>query len=67
MVVGDDELRVFCKWFQEHFKTMVESKSVLLVCMCGYFHTYSKGAKELLKRCVSLQLMTVKDGVVYLK
>ncbi len=61
----DNELREFCTWYQVHFRKKESFKSVVTTCMCGHFHTYTRAAEILLKRCVELGLVTVKENVVH--
>ncbi len=62
--VTDAELMEFCKWYADfHGKASVD-KSVVTTCLCGYFHTYSKRAERLLKRCLQLGLLTAHRGKV---
>ena len=62
--VNDDELKSFIQWYKE--RPLWEWSfgiTVLETCMCGHFHTYTKVAVELRKRCCSLGLIrTHRDG-----
>lgn len=66
-MVSDRELQDFCKWYKEHFGKSGERKSVVVVCLCGHFHTFPKNANELLKRCKSLNLLATRKDDVFLK
>ncbi len=67
LCVSDRDLQVFCEWYKNHFDKSEEEVGVFVVCLCGRFHTYPKRAKELLKRCKSLNLLVIKKNVVFLK
>ena len=36
--------------------------TVIETCLCGYFHTFSKAANQLLKRCMKLGLLVAHNG-----
>lgn len=59
--VTDNDLMAFCEWFAD-FHGNTTSPSVFTTCLCGYFHTYTKAANQLLKRCMRLKLVNVKSG-----
>ncbi len=61
----DDELKEFCTWYQVRFKKSQSAKSVVTTCMCGHFHTYTRMAENLLKRCEQLKLVKIKNNIVY--
>lgn len=62
--ITDKELKDFCKWYVNRFKKDVSAESVVVTCMCGYFHTYTRMAIILLKRCKTLKYVSVDKGVV---
>lgn len=66
MIITNDELRAFCTWYQAHFHTKQSARSVVVTCMCGYFHTYAKKAEELLKQCHNLGLIKIKENIIHL-
>lgn len=65
--VTDNELQEFCRWYKNYFCKREEKGSVIETCLCGRFHTYTKRAKELLKRCESLNLLAIKKDIVFIK
>ncbi len=65
--ISDKDLRDFCKWYKDRFNKVADGKGVVITCLCGHFHTYTKRAKELLKRCESINLLAVNNDVVFLK
>lgn len=65
--ISDKDLQDFCKWYKDRFNRIADEKGVVITCLCGHFHTYTKRAKELLKRCESINLLAVKNDVVFLK
>lgn len=70
--ITDKELKDFCKWYVNRFKKDVSAEisadmsaeSVVATCMCGYFHTYTRMAIILLKRCKTLKYVSMDKGVV---
>lgn len=53
----DTDLVEFCKWYADfHGDTDIET-SVIVMCLCGYFHTFPKAADKLLMRCKKLRLV----------
>lgn len=61
--IADNDLMVFCGWFTNwHGKTTMPS--VFTTCLCGHFHTYTKVATKLLKRCKKLNLVTINGDVL---
>lgn len=65
--ITDIELKEFCKWFKGHFEKTTVFQSMVLLSMCGHFHILPKEADTLLKRCVGLDLVSIKSNYVYLK
>ena len=63
-MILDTELKDFCTWYSNHFNKRVSTESVILTCMCGYFHTYTRVATMILKRCKALKYVEVEKGVV---
>ena len=62
--ITDGELMEFYKWYADfHGKAPVD-KSVATTCLCGYFHTYTKRAECLLKRCLRLGLVIARQGKI---
>ena len=59
--VTDNDLMTFCEWFAA-FHGNTAMPSVFTTCLCGYFHTYTKAAKQVLTRCKELKLVTVKGN-----
>ena len=62
--ITDKELKDFCKWYVNRFNKDVSAESVVATCMCGYFHTYTRMAIILLKRCKTLKYVSMDKGVV---
>ena len=62
--ITDNELKEFCKWYIKRFKKDVSAESTVVTCMCGYFHTYTRMALLLLKRCKTLKYVYMDKGVV---
>ena len=60
-IVTDNNLMAFCKWFSD-FHGNKTSPSVFTTCLCGFFHTNTRTANQLLKCCKSLKLVNVKGG-----
>ena len=58
--VTDNDLMALCDWFAD-FHGNTTSPSVITTCLCGHFHTFTKAADRLLKRCMRLRLV-VADG-----
>ena len=55
--ITDTDLVEFCKWYADfHGDTDIET-SVIVTCLCGYFHTFPKAADKLLQRCKKLRLV----------
>ena len=62
--VNDDELETFVLWYREQpLSRWSLCTSVFETCICGHFHTYTKRAVEIRKRCTELGLIiTHRDG-----
>lgn len=58
--ITNNQLRDFCSWFAARHRATAPM-SVIATCMCGKFHTYTKVAETLVKRCVRLKLIR-KEG-----
>ena len=55
--ITDTDLVEFCKWYADfHGDTDIET-SVIVTCLCGYFHTFPKAADKFLMRCKKLRLI----------
>ena len=55
--ITDTDLVEFCKWYADfHGDTDIET-SVIVTCLCGYFHTFPKAADKLLMRCKKSRLV----------
>lgn len=65
--IADSELVDFCQWFKKHYAKSESYESALITCLCGHFHTYSKQAKVIMNRLKSLELISQKRNIVYLK
>ena len=61
------ELQNFCEWFKDHYRKSESYESAMITCLCGHYHTYPREAKKLVARLKSLDLMSQKRNVVYLK
>ena len=66
-VTADSELIEFCQWYKKHFGKSESYESAMITCLCGRFHTYPKEAKKLMDRLKSLDLLSQKRNIVYLK
>ena len=53
----------FCLWYTKRH-SIDTSKSVLITCLCGYFHTYPKKAESLFKEMMASGLVTEMDDRV---
>ena len=60
--ITDNDLRAFCHWYADFHGDTDITPGVLLTCMCGYFHTYTKAADQLLNRCMRLKAVTADHG-----
>lgn len=65
--ITDNELQEFCQWFKGHYGKSESYESAMITCLCGHYHTYPREAKKLVARLKSLDLMSQKRNVVYLK
>ncbi|MDD6686826.1 MAG: hypothetical protein PUE70_03935 [Sodaliphilus pleomorphus] len=64
--ITDNDLMGFCKWYAGfHGAADIES-SAIETCLCGYFHTFSKAANQLLKRCMKLGLVVAEGDTISL-
>lgn len=59
--ITDNDLMVFCRWYADFHGATNITPSVITTCLCGHFHTFTKAANQLLKRCKRLKLV-VADG-----
>lgn len=59
--ITDNDLMAFCRWYADFHGATDITPSVITTCLCGYFHTFTKAAYQLLKRCMRLRLV-VADG-----
>lgn len=59
--ITDNDLITFCRWYADFHGATDIKPSVITTCLCGYFHTFTKAANQLLKRCMRLRLV-VADG-----
>jgi hypothetical protein len=64
--ITDGELGEFCQWFKQHYGKAESYESAMITCLCGYFHTFPRQAKEIMRRLKSLELITQKRNMVYL-
>lgn len=55
--ITDNDLKAFCKWYEQRFKKCCMVESVFVSCMCGHFHSHEQAMKEVLKRMLSLGLI----------
>ena len=53
-----NDLRTFIVWYSMYQQS--RETSVLSTCICGYFHTYTKEAKRIIRECEQLGLIRVK-------
>ena len=65
--ITDSQLVEFSQWFKDHYCKTESYESVMITCLCGYFHTYPKPAKGIMRRLKDLDLMSQKRNIVYLK
>jgi hypothetical protein len=65
--ITDSELQDFCQWFKKHYGKAESYESAMITCLCGHYHTYPKEAKRILARLKSLELVSQKRNIVYLK
>ena len=65
--IVESELQEFCQWYKKHFGKSESYESAMITCLCGRFHTYPKEAKKLMDRLKSLDLLSQKRNIVYLK
>lgn len=65
--IQDSELVEFCQWYKSRYGKGQTEPSVMITCLCGYFHTYPKQAIIELSRLNSLELISQKNNIVYLK
>lgn len=56
----DQELKDFIIWHKERFKRTELPESVLITCMCGFFHSYPRAMQQVLKRMSALGLIKRK-------
>ena len=59
--ITDNDLMAFCRWYADFHGATDIMPSVITTCLCGHFHTFTKAANQLLKRCMRLRLV-VADG-----
>lgn len=59
--ITDNDLMAFCRWYADFHGATNITPSVITTCLCGHFHTSTKAANQLLKRCMRLKLV-VADG-----
>lgn len=59
--ISDIDLMAFCQWYADRHGTTNIKPSVITTCLCGYFHTFTKAAEQLLRRCKKLKVV-VADG-----
>ena len=62
--ISDKDLQDFCKWYKDRFNKVADEKGVMITCLCGHFHTYTKRAKELLKHCEELNILANYNNIV---
>ena len=56
-----NDLRTFIVWYSMYQQS--RETSVLETCICGYFHTYTKEAKRIIRKCEQLGLIrTMEDN-----
>ena len=53
-----NDLRTFIVWYSMYQQS--RETSVLETCICGYFHTYTKEAKRIIRKCEQLGLIRTK-------
>lgn len=59
--ITDNDLMQFCRWYADFHGATNITPSVIVTCLCGHFHTYTKAANQLLKRCMRLGLVSLKN------
>lgn len=64
MKTNDNDLIDFCNWFANFHGATNIKQSVIVTCLCGYFHTYTKNAEQLFKRCQKLNLVVITNDAV---
>ena len=64
--ITDNNLMEFCKWYAGFHGAADIEPSVIETCLCGYFHTFSKAANQLLKRCMKLGLVVAEGDTISL-
>lgn len=64
--ITDNDLMEFCKWYAGFHGAADIEPSVIETCLCGYFHTFSKAANQLLKRCMKLGLVVAESDTISL-
>ena len=52
------DIRTFIAWYSMYQQS--RETSVLETCICGYFHTYTKEAKRIIRECEQLGLIRTK-------
>lgn len=55
--ITDTDLVEFCKWYADFHGDADIETTVIVTCLCGYFHTFPKAADKLLMRCKKLRLV----------
>lgn len=60
--ITDNDLMAFCQWYGDFHGATDITPSVMTTCLCGHFQTYTKAANQLLKRCMRLGLVSLKNG-----
>lgn len=62
--ITDNDLMVFCRWYADFHGATDIMPSVITTCLCGYFHTFTKAANQLLKRCMRLKLVVASGNTL---
>ena len=65
--IADSELHEFCQWYKSHYCKSESYESAMITCLCGRYHTYPKQANIIMRRLKSLDLISQKRNIVYLK
>lgn len=58
-----DDLKEFCEWCKNHIGELMEV-GAFVTCLRGYFHSFPKAMKAVVKRMQSLGLIKKKDKMI---
>ena len=57
----------FAEWFKNYHGSDAKPKDVVITALCGYAHTYSKMAENLLKEAKKMGLCSEHQGMIIFK